>query len=108
MSKCFPICSRKRTFVCVVDSPFGVDNTALEFNYYQKIPALSAGANWLFGTHPDLYLFGSLVEACLFAPEKAASAPAWKTRRDEIFDEIETLSNKTRGAGAIHVMGVTP
>jgi hypothetical protein len=85
-----------------------VDNTALEFDYYQKIPALSAGANWLFSAHPDLYLFGSLVEACLYLPEKSASAPAWKARRDEIFDEIETLSNKTRGAGAIHVMGATP
>jgi hypothetical protein len=72
MSRCF-----------VVDSPFGVDNTALEFNYYHKIPELLAGANWLFGAHPDLYLFGSLVEACLYLP-------------------------KTRGAGAIHVMGVTP
>ena len=85
-----------------------VDNTALEFDYFQKVPALSAGANWLFTAHPDLYLFGSLVEACLYVPEKAALAPGWKARRDEIFDEIETLSNKTRGAGAIRVMGQTP
>jgi len=35
-------------------------------------------------------------------------APLWKARRDEIFDEIEKLSNKTRGAGAMRVMGVTP
>jgi hypothetical protein len=35
-------------------------------------------------------------------------APAWKARRDEIFDEIEKLSNKTRGAGPMRVMGVTP
>ena len=35
-------------------------------------------------------------------------APLWKARRDEIFDEIEKLSNKTRGVGAIRVMGVTP
>jgi hypothetical protein len=41
--------------------------------------------------------------------ERASSSPqAWKARRDEIFDEIEKLSNKTRGAGAIRVMGVTP
>ena len=32
-------------------------------------------------------------------------APLWKARRDEIFDEIEKLSNKTRGAGNIRVMG---
>ena len=35
----------------------------------------------------------------------AEKAALWKARRDEIFDEIEKLSNKSRGAGAIRVMG---
>lgn len=36
--------------------------------------------------------------------------PLWKLRRDEIFDELITLSKQTRsGPGAaIAVMGVTP
>jgi hypothetical protein len=86
-----------------------VDATALEFDYFQKIPALSAGAatNWLLAAHPDLYLFGALVEAEMFGVNDER-APLWKARRDEIFDEIEKLSNKTRGAGAMRVMGVTP
>jgi hypothetical protein len=83
-----------------------VSDTALELLYYQKIPALSDGnpANWLLSAHPDLYLFGSLAEAQMFAvdPDKAA---LWKGRRDELFEEINSLSNKTRGAGAIRVMG---
>jgi len=66
-----------------------------------------APANWLLGAHPDLYLFGSLVEAEMFGVNDER-APLWKARRDEIFDEIEKLSNKTRGAGAMRVMGVTP
>ena len=86
-----------------------VDATALEFDYFQKIPALSAGAatNWLLAAHPDLYLFGALVEAEMFGVNDER-APLWKARRDEIFDEIEKLSNKTRGAGAMRVMGSTP
>jgi hypothetical protein len=86
-----------------------VDGTALEFDFLQKIPALSDGAatNWLLGAHPDLYLFGALVEAEMFGVNDER-APLWKARRDEIFDEIEKLSNKTRGAGAMRVMGVTP
>jgi hypothetical protein len=88
-----------------------VDGAALEFDYFQKIPALSSsadsGTNWLLAAHPDLYLFGALVEAEMFAVNDER-APVWKTRRDEIFDEIEKLSNKTRGAGAIRVTGVTP
>ena len=85
-----------------------VDDTALEFDYFQKVPALADNAtNWLLTAHPDLYLFGSLVEAEMFGVNDER-APLWKTRRDEIFDEIEKLSNKTRGAGAIRTMGPTP
>ena len=35
-------------------------------------------------------------------------APVWKARRDAAFDEIVRLSNKTRGGGAIRVIGATP
>ena len=84
-----------------------VDGTPLEFDYFQKIPPLSSGVNWLFGAHPDLYLFGALVEGQAYALNPQA-AVLWKARRDEIFDEIETLSNKTRGAGTIRVMSATP
>jgi hypothetical protein len=86
-----------------------LDGTPLELDYFQKIPALSdaAPSNWLLAAHPDVYLFGSLVEAEMFGVNDER-APAWKARRDEIFDEIEKLTNKTRGAGAVRVMGVTP
>ena len=86
-----------------------VDATALEFDYFQKIPALSDGAatNWLLAAHPDLYLFGALVEAEMFGVNDER-APLWKARRDEILDEIEKLSNKTRGAGARRVRAATP
>jgi len=86
-----------------------VDNAALELDYFQRIAALSdaAPANWLLSAHPDLYLFGALVEAEMFGVNDERS-PLWKGRRDEIFDEIEKLSNKTRGAGAARVMGPTP
>jgi hypothetical protein len=90
--------------------PAGGTTGTLELNYFQKIPPLAAGANWLFGSHPDLYLFGTLAEACLFVPEKAALAPAWKARRDEIFDELDRLNNKARAAsvGGVRIMGQTP
>jgi hypothetical protein len=86
-----------------------VDDTALELDYFAKVPALSeqVTSNWLLAAHPDLYLFGSLVEAEMFGVNDER-APLWKARRDEIFDEIEKLSNKTRGAGAVRVMGATP
>jgi hypothetical protein len=66
-----------------------VDDTALELLYYAKVPALSdvATTNWLLTAHPDLYLFGSMVEAELFGVNDERM-PLWKARRDETFDEI--------------------
>lgn len=87
-----------------------IDGTALELLYFQKITTLASGLNWLFSSHPDVYLFGSLAEACLFAPEKAELAPVWKARRDEVFDELDRLNNKSRAQsiGGTRVMGQTP
>jgi hypothetical protein len=85
-----------------------LNQTALEVNYFQKIPALATtDPNWLLTAHPDLYLFGTLLEAEMFGANDER-APLWKARRDEIFGEVETLSNKSRGAGAIRVMGPNP
>ncbi len=84
-------------------------STGLTFLYFGKVAALSDAnpTNWLLLAHPDIYLFGSLVEAELFGVNDERF-PLWKARREEIFDEIEKLSNKTRGAGAVKVMGATP
>jgi hypothetical protein len=93
-----------------------IDDTPREFDYCQKIPALASvvpadgtQTNWLLTAHPDLYLFGSLVEAEMFGVNDER-APIWKARRDEILDELDKLNHKTRGGapGAVRVMGVTP
>lgn len=82
-----------------------VDDTDLSFLYYAKIPALAAGPNWLMTEHPDLYLFGSLVEAQAYNLD-AEKAALWKARRDELFDEVEKLDGQTRGPSAPRIMGV--
>jgi hypothetical protein len=85
-----------------------LDATSLEFDYFQKVPALAANStNWLLSAHPDLYLFGSMVEAEFFGVNDERG-PMWKARRDEIFDEIDRLNNKTRGPSAVRVFGATP
>ena len=57
--------------------------------------------------HPDLYLFGTLTEAQAYTVN-AETAALWKARRDELFEEIAQLSNKSRGAGSVRAMGPTP
>jgi hypothetical protein len=85
------------------------DGTALTFDYFQKIPALSTAntGNWLLATAPDLYLFGALAEAHGFVKDTDSLA-LWKSRRDELLDEIERLDTKTRGQSGIRVVGPTP
>jgi len=85
------------------------DNTALAFDYFQKMPALSnaSPSNWLLAAWPDLYLFGALAEAHGFVKD-ADSLALWSARRNELFDEIDKLDAKTRAPAAIRVMGATP
>ena len=85
--------------------PTGI--TTFEFDYYQKISALSGTVNWLFSAHPDIYLFGSLVEAEAFGVNDPRAA-MWKTRVEMIYNEIENLDNLTNGGGSIRAIGSTP
>jgi hypothetical protein len=74
-----------------------INSTPLEFEYFQKIPALASNAtNWLLTSHPDLYLFGSMVEAEVFGANDERM-PLWKARRDELFDEVDKLGQKRKG-----------
>ena len=83
-----------------------VDPTALEFDYYQKVPSLasqgSTGTNWLLTAHPDAYLAGALTEAYVFMKDWD-QAGYWKQRRDDMFDRVQRLDQKTRGVSFIKV-----
>jgi hypothetical protein len=85
------------------------NDTALAFDYFQKIPALSGitTTNWLLACAPDVYLFGALAEAHGFVKD-ADSLMLWGGRRDAVFDELERLDAKTRGPAAVRIMGATP
>lgn len=87
-----------------------VDGTALEFLYYQKIPALSAAnqaTHWLFTAHPDLYLCGALYSGRLYMKDMEM-ADVWKNEMAAIFDEIRRLSAATQGQARIRAYGSTP
>jgi hypothetical protein len=85
------------------------DADEVDFTYYQKITALSTSntSNWLLSAHPDVYLFGTLVEACAYTKDYDQAA-IWKTRRDALIEDITKLDQKTRGPSSISVPGVTP
>jgi hypothetical protein len=85
------------------------DDTPLTFDYFQRTPALSGAMNWLYTNHPDAYLFGCLCEANAFNKGQAFEAASlWKTRRDEVFNEIAMLDFNERQGMAVRTMDVTP
>lgn len=89
--------------------PTDSTNTVVELVYWAKIPSLTTTnpTNWLMTAHPDLYLWGSLTEAQAYAVN-TDMAVLWKTRRDEVFDEIDKLDKKSRGPSSVRTTGPTP
>jgi hypothetical protein len=89
----------------LITSPYDSDDTSLNFLYYAKVPGLQANTtNWLMTAYPDVYLFGTLVEANAW-DLNAEHAALWKARRDELFEEIMRLDMHTRGPSAPRIMG---
>ena len=83
------------------------DDTELELVYLRGITPLATESNWLFEKYPDLYLFGSLVEAEVFNKD-AEKATIWKSRRDEIMAEIDRMDFNERPRMAVSHVGVSP
>jgi hypothetical protein len=57
--------------------------------YYARVPALTALAptNWLLTAHPDVYLFGSLVQAELFNVDDPR-VPLWQAKYDGALEQV--------------------
>ena len=72
---------------------------AYTLKYYTGITALSSTSgfttNWLLSNHPDLYLYGSLVELCAFTGDDPRLA-VWKTKLEEGLAELIRSDRRRR------------
>lgn len=68
--------------------------------YYQKIPALTVSntTNWLMTKWPDLYLFGTLMQAEFYGWNDER-LPLVKARVEEIVEQIDQAVSKERYGG---------
>lgn len=73
----------------------------LEYSYYQMIPALSDSntTNWLLTAYPDIYLYGSLLQAEPYL-KNDARIPIWKTGLDFGLAELQKADKKYRWSGS--------
>lgn len=80
--------------------PSPQQSTELSLSYYAQIPPLeSAGENWLLKRHPDLYLYGALLEAEAFVvnPEKIS---LWRSLFNEVLDAVSGEDRHVRWSGS--------
>ena len=74
----------------------------LQLNYYKEIPALSGLAdsanNWLLSAHPDIYLYGTLMQASPYLMDQQ-SAQMWDGLLARGMQELQLSDDKSRFAG---------
>ena len=79
----------------------------VQMNYYQTIPALAAkadsDANWLLLAHPDVYLYGTLVQASPYLMDPQ-SAQMWDGLLARSMEELRMSDDKSRFAGGTLTM----
>tara|TARA_R110002051_G_scaffold312745_1_gene388166 strand:- start:824 stop:1459 length:636 start_codon:yes stop_codon:yes gene_type:complete len=74
----------------------------LQLNYFQDIPAFSgladSGSNWLLLAHPDIYLYGTLMQASPYIMDQQ-SAQIWDGLLSRSMQELQMSDEKSRYAG---------
>ena len=79
--------------------------TSVTLRYWQKIPDLATNStNWLLSAHPDVYLHGCLYEVYKYLRD-ADGAVAYFQLRDSGFEEIQKLSEKSKGPVSLRLTG---
>ncbi|MFY1969576.1 phage adaptor protein [Achromobacter xylosoxidans] len=78
-----------------------IDNTVeLEFTYYARIPALTTAAptNWLLAAGPDIYLYGSLLEAEPYL-KNDPRIETWRSLLQVALGDLQASSDKAKFSG---------
>jgi hypothetical protein len=69
--------------------------------YEMKIsPLASAGSNWILSTHPDAYLYGSLIHTAPFLKDDER-LPLWKMMYEEIANSVHEDTLRAQFSGTM-------
>ena len=82
-------------------------NYTIQMNYYRDIPALStkadSDANWLLLAHPDIYLYGTLLQSAPYLMDPQ-SIGTWGTIYAQSVQELKVSDDNSRYAGGTLTM----
>jgi len=74
----------------------------IQLNYFQDIPAMSSladsGNNWLLASHPDIYLYGTLLQSAPYLMDPQ-SIGTWGTMYAQSIQELQTSDESSRYSG---------
>jgi hypothetical protein len=85
--------------------PLPAEDYTIELTYYKKIPSLSdsSTSNWLLSSHPDVYLYGSLMQAAPYLKDDERIA-VWGPLYRQFISDLNFASDKAEVSGARLVM----
>ncbi len=75
---------------------------SLTARYRVRLDALNLGPNWLIDTHPDVYVFGALVEAAGYVVGEGR-LPVWQARFQAAVDQINERARRASVGGPLQV-----
>jgi hypothetical protein len=76
----------------------------VELVYYKKLPALSSNStNWLLTAHPDVYLYGALMQAAPYL-KNDERLQVWGSLYTAAISDLNAASDKAEFSGASLVM----
>ena len=74
----------------------------LQLNYYKDITAIAglvdSGYNWLLTSHPDIYLYGTLLQSAPYLMDPQ-SIGTWGTMYSQSIQELQVSDDKSRYSG---------
>lgn len=90
-------------------SPFPVGTTDIEVVYYRKIEKLSTttATNWLLSKHPDVYLYGSLMQAAPYL-KNDERVGLWSSALTTILEDIRLADERATKGGTPLKMRINP
>lgn len=76
-----------------------------ELSYYRftQLKDATGGTNWLLAKHPDIYLYGALMQAAAYIDDKETVA-LWKEGLDEALEELDAADKRARRTSGPLVM----
>lgn len=96
MPAVFALSGGAMLFGPVPDGPY-----QLSLTYYRNIPLLGddMSSNWLLESHPDIYLYGSLLQAMAYL-KNDSRVPLWNAALEDAVRQLEEAGNRKRYSAA--------